>query len=73
LKTLKNYRRPTSQGKYRKYYWDFITNTGMLPKRIIFLDYDGTLTGFHNDPQKASPDKELYSILTSLTDRIKKK
>lgn len=35
-------------------------------KRIIFLDYDGTLTGFHNDPQKAMPDEELYDILRSL-------
>ena len=35
-------------------------------RRIIFLDYDGTLTGFHNDPQKASPDDELYGILRSL-------
>ncbi len=35
-------------------------------KRIFFLDYDGTLTGFHNDPQEAKPDKELYSILDSL-------
>ncbi len=35
-------------------------------KRIIFLDYDGTLTGFHNDPQKAKPDEELYSILKSM-------
>ena len=36
-------------------------------KRIIFLDYDGTLTGFHNDPQKAMPDEELYSIMGKLT------
>lgn len=35
-------------------------------RRIIFLDYDGTLTGFHNDPQKAKPDEELYRILKSL-------
>ncbi len=34
--------------------------------RIIFLDYDGTLTGFHNDPQKAKPDDELFKILSSL-------
>jgi len=34
--------------------------------RMIFLDYDGTLTGFHNDPQKAGPDKELYAILKKL-------
>lgn len=36
-------------------------------KRIIFLDYDGTLTGFHNDPQKAMPDEELYEIMEKLT------
>jgi trehalose 6-phosphate synthase/phosphatase len=35
-------------------------------KRIIFLDYDGTLTGFHKDPQKAVPNEELYSILKKL-------
>ncbi len=34
--------------------------------RILFLDYDGTLTGFHSDPQKASPDKELYKIIDTL-------
>ncbi len=36
-------------------------------KRIIFLDYDGTLTGFHNDPQMAMPDAELYTIMKKLT------
>ncbi len=35
--------------------------------RIIFLDYDGTLTGFHKDPQMAMPDDELYSIIKKLT------
>jgi trehalose 6-phosphate synthase/phosphatase len=34
--------------------------------RIIFLDYDGTLTGFHKDPQMAMPNEELYSILNKL-------
>ena len=47
---------------------DFTTTYREAPKRIIFLDYDGTLTGFHNDPQKASPDGELYEILRSLTE-----
>ncbi|RKN81645.1 bifunctional alpha,alpha-trehalose-phosphate synthase (UDP-forming)/trehalose-phosphatase [Ulvibacterium marinum] len=32
-------------------------------KRLLFLDYDGTLAGFHNDPQKANPDQELYQLL----------
>ena len=35
-------------------------------KRLLFLDYDGTLTGFHKDPQKATPDEELYRILDDL-------
>jgi trehalose 6-phosphate synthase/phosphatase len=34
--------------------------------RMIFLDYDGTLTGFHNDPQQAGPDDELYTLLKKL-------
>ena len=35
-------------------------------KRLLFLDYDGTLAGFHKDPQKASPDEELYDLLDKL-------
>ncbi|HKI89674.1 MAG TPA: bifunctional alpha,alpha-trehalose-phosphate synthase (UDP-forming)/trehalose-phosphatase [Draconibacterium sp.] len=34
--------------------------------RIFFLDYDGTLTGFRNNPQHAVPDEELFSILDNL-------
>lgn len=36
-------------------------------KRIFFLDYDGTLVGFHADPKKASPDERLYEILKDLS------
>lgn len=36
-------------------------------KRILFLDYDGTLTGFHDNPAKAKPDMELISILKNLS------
>lgn len=32
-------------------------------KNLLFIDYDGTLAGFHKDPQKASPDEELYELL----------
>jgi trehalose 6-phosphate synthase/phosphatase len=35
-------------------------------KKLLFLDYDGTLAGFHNDPQKAGPDQELYDLLDGL-------
>ena len=35
--------------------------------RILFLDYDGTLSGFKKNPEDAKPDEELYSILDTLT------
>ncbi|WP_339705906.1 bifunctional alpha,alpha-trehalose-phosphate synthase (UDP-forming)/trehalose-phosphatase [uncultured Kriegella sp.] len=38
-------------------------------KRLLFLDYDGTLAGFHNDPQKAGPDEELYELLDTLSNQ----
>jgi len=43
------------------------TNYKNASKRLICLDYDGTLVGFHGDPQKAKPDEELLSIIESLT------
>ncbi|MFA9388865.1 MAG: bifunctional alpha,alpha-trehalose-phosphate synthase (UDP-forming)/trehalose-phosphatase [Prolixibacteraceae bacterium] len=36
-------------------------------KRAIFLDYDGTLTGFKTNPQAASPDDEVHEIIKGLT------
>ncbi len=36
-------------------------------RRIIFLDYDGTLVGFHTNPDHSKPDKELKSLLALLT------
>ncbi|QXP57831.1 bifunctional alpha,alpha-trehalose-phosphate synthase (UDP-forming)/trehalose-phosphatase [Cellulophaga sp. HaHa_2_95] len=36
-------------------------------KRLLFIDYDGTLAGFHNNPQKASPDEELYELLDAIS------
>ena len=37
-------------------------------KRLLFLDYDGTLTSFTGNPQDAMPDDELRDILKELTD-----
>ncbi len=34
--------------------------------RILFLDYDGTLAGFKNDPQDANPDQALIDLLDQL-------
>ena len=40
---------------------------GKASRRILFLDYDGTLMGFDKDPQKVHPDKELYDILKKIS------
>ncbi len=40
-------------------------NTG---KRVIFLDYDGTLVGFKANIDQAAPDKELFDIIEDLTE-----
>ena len=38
-------------------------------KRLILLDYDGTLVPFAEKPEKAAPDRELLGILEKLTRR----
>ncbi len=35
-------------------------------ERLILLDYDGTLVGFHKDPQMAYPPEELKQLLSDL-------
>ncbi|GAL86461.1 hypothetical protein MYP_3690 [Sporocytophaga myxococcoides] len=42
-------------------------------KRILFLDYDGTLVPFKQNPKQARPDKELYGILEDLSSDPKNK
>ncbi len=39
--------------------------------RVFFLDYDGTLTGFRNNPKHAKPDDELLGILDKLASNPK--
>ena len=39
--------------------------------RIFFLDYDGTLTGFENNPKHAKPDENLYELLDKLAENPK--
>jgi len=34
--------------------------------RLIFLDYDGTLVDFAEDPQKVAPDKKLLKLMKNL-------
>jgi len=35
--------------------------------RKVFLDYDGTLVGFHKNPKQAKPDEELYKLLDGIS------
>jgi trehalose 6-phosphate synthase/phosphatase len=36
-------------------------------KRVLFLDYDGTLVNYEKSPRRAKPDEELYHILDALS------
>ena len=47
---------------------DLVAQFKQAERRAIFLDYDGTLVGFKNDPQAAKPDEELHRLLTKLED-----
>jgi trehalose 6-phosphate synthase/phosphatase len=42
-------------------------------KCLFILDYDGTLAGFKNKPEDASPTKELMDLLIKLSKKIKNK
>ena len=35
--------------------------------KVLFLDYDGTLVNFTNNPDHASPDEELLALIKKLT------
>ncbi len=39
--------------------------------RLLILDYDGTLVGFKTQIEQATPDKELYTLLDSLSNDSK--
>jgi trehalose 6-phosphate synthase/phosphatase len=43
-----------------------INDFSKAKSKIIFLDYDGTLQQFFDNPQAASPDKELYNLLDQI-------
>ena len=38
-------------------------------KRLLLLDYDGTLVGFHENPNKAIPSESLLNLLTDLSNQ----
>jgi trehalose 6-phosphate synthase/phosphatase len=45
-----------------------LTDFKAASQRLILLDYDGTLVGFHPNPQRAEPDQELRLLLRALTE-----
>jgi trehalose 6-phosphate synthase/phosphatase len=52
---------------------NILTEYAKAEKRVLFLDYDGTLVGFQNKPEDAKPDKELIKILDKLCANPKNK
>ncbi len=44
-----------------------ITSFKQAKKKLVLLDYDGTLASFKNNPEDAKPDQELYELLDNLT------
>lgn len=53
-------------GDYEK---DLIEQFKIKNKRLLLLDYDGTLVGFKDNPQDAAPDDELFQLLDSLLEK----
>lgn len=45
----------------------FLDSYAASKKRLLFLDYDGTLVGFKTDIEQAKPDTELYDLLKKLS------
>lgn len=49
-----------------KLYKTIVDKYSQANRRILFLDYDGTLVGFKNKPSHAKPTPEVYAILDKL-------
>jgi len=45
---------------------NIIEQFSQAQKRVLFLDYDGTLVNYERNPQKAKPDEALYQLLNKL-------
>lgn len=37
--------------------------------KILFLDFDGTLVNFQDDPEKVAPEKDVYEIIEKLNNK----
>lgn len=48
---------------------DFKAQMTSTASKLLFLDYDGTLVNFTNQPEDARPDPELYELLKNLNSK----
>ena len=53
-------------GEYEK---NLVNDFNKKKKKLLLLDYDGTLVGFKDNPQDAEPDEELYHLLDTLQEK----
>ncbi len=49
---------------------DIINNFKSSSKKVLFLDYDGTLSDFNSNPDLATPQKSLLKVLKSLNNDL---
>ena len=68
LDNLMLYRNSFSSNLLDRTQWPALKEAySQADNKLIFLDYDGTLMNFHNDPKAVSPDAELLVILQQLS------
>ncbi|WP_022824694.1 bifunctional alpha,alpha-trehalose-phosphate synthase (UDP-forming)/trehalose-phosphatase [Hymenobacter norwichensis] len=48
-----------------------VTEYQAAERRLLLLDYDGTLAGFNTNPQRARPDEEMLLLLQRLAENPK--
>lgn len=71
LKDLKERQQSMATKKLNDKIKSNITKEFKRQKPIIFLDYDGTLVPFHENPDECAPDAELSQILHQLAVKAK--
>jgi len=73
LKSLEDTKNSKNENVTKKltedYEADLISTFNEKNKRLLLLDYDGTLVGFKDNPQDAEPDEALFSLLDKLHEK----
>ena len=66
LKNIKNIQSKFCVKGIREIRTDIINDYRSSRKRLLILDYDGTLIPFADTPEKAKPDKQILGIIRNL-------